>query len=92
MGFFKKLMSKPFKTLFEVSPAGMIAKAAGLTGDKKSESSAPAPAPTSFDTTTLSDDELTAEAQKRLARLGKYFTSPLGVLQNASTASQRVFS
>lgn len=40
----------------------------------------------------LTDDEMTAEAQKRLAKLGKYFTTPLGVLQSASTGSQRTFS
>lgn len=58
-------------------------------GDKPDTS---IPAASSLGVGAMSDDELTAEAQKRLARLGKYFTSPLGVLQNASTASQRVFS
>jgi surface antigen len=39
-------------------------------------------------------DQATAdlEAQKRMARLGKYFTSPTNVLDGASSASQKVFS
>lgn len=43
-------------------------------------------------TGTITEEEAQAVAQKRLARLGKYFTSPLGVLGNASTAAQKVFS
>jgi hypothetical protein len=41
--------------------------------------------------TTTEDVEAQA-AQRRLARLSKYFTSPLGILDNATTGSQRVFS
>lgn len=39
-------------------------------------------------------DQTEAEAlsTKRLARLGRYFTSPIGVLSGASTGSQKVFS
>jgi hypothetical protein len=99
MGFFKslaktadKLMSESVKKLVVKDPLGKqlpIIKEIGELG--KGSGAAPAPA-TPMDAGTLSDDELTAEAQKRLARLGKYFTSPLGTLQQASTGAQRTFS
>jgi hypothetical protein len=40
----------------------------------------------------LTQEEAEGLSSKRLARLGRYFTSPIGVLGNASTGSQKVFS
>lgn len=40
----------------------------------------------------LSSQEAQDTASKRLARVGRYFTSPLGDTSNISTASQKVFS
>lgn len=41
---------------------------------------------------SITPQEAEDTSSKRLARLGRYFTSPLGVLGNASTGSQKVFS
>jgi hypothetical protein len=68
--------------------------AGGAFGAPTSDPSAPTATGTTVaqPTGAISEEEAQAVAQKRLARLGKYFTSPLGVLGNASTASQKVFS
>lgn len=52
---------------------------------------APAAAP---DTSigTIGEGEAQEIASKRLSRLGRYFTSPLGILGKANSASQRIFS
>lgn len=92
MGFFKSVTKviknslgmNGFKNMLD--PLNLVLK------DKKQEAPAPAPAPAAMDSSTLTDDQLSAEAQKRMAKLGRYFTSPLGVLQQASTGSQKVFS
>lgn len=101
MGWFKSLtksfqkaidplLSESVKTA--ASGMSILGDANPLAGVQNQESSAVAATTETLDASTLSDDELTAEAQNRLAKLGKYFTSPLGVLQNASTGSQRTFS
>jgi hypothetical protein len=40
----------------------------------------------------IAEEEAQKIASSRLARLGKYFTSPLGVLNGAKTGSSKVFS
>ena len=52
-------------------------------------------APPQQDTTgrlTQTEIDANLEQSKKMARLGKYFTSPLGALSTASTAGQKVFS
>ena len=45
-----------------------------------------------IDIGNLTAEEAADSAAKRFSRLGKYFTSPLGVLSGASTGSGKVFS
>jgi hypothetical protein len=104
MGWFRSLASFAAKPLAKIlpdwadKPLNSLDKmtggylAGGAFAPKESDSAAPAATTASLDPSSLSDEELTAEAQKRLAKLGKYFTSPLGVLSSASTGSQRIFS
>lgn len=103
MGWLKSL-TKPFQKILDPILPESVKKAASkmsILGDanpfagiqnKDNGAAAPAAAPAALDVSTVSDDELNAEAQKRMAKLGKYFTSPLGVLNGASTGAQRTFS
>jgi hypothetical protein len=94
-----KSVTKAFDPLLPESAKKLGNKVGGIVGvqpfatqDNSSASPAPAPAPAALDISSLTDEQMTAEAQKRMAKLGKYFTSPLGVLSSASTGSQRTFS
>lgn len=44
------------------------------------------------DTGRLDQATMDELSQKRLAKLGKYFTSPIGVLSGANTVNAKVFS
>lgn len=70
-----------------------------LLGVQNPKQDAPAAAATPTETagpaasiTGITQEEAESISSKRLARLGRYFTSPLGVLSGASTGSQKVFS
>lgn len=58
----------------------------------KNETPAPAAAADTIDIGSLTAEEAQQSVAMRLARLSKYFTSPLGVLGSASTGSTKVFS
>jgi hypothetical protein len=62
------------------------------SGDKKKPGGAPAPAPAATDIGNVGDvgSVDNQAAQRRLARLSKYFTSPTGVM-DGSTGSAGVF-
>lgn len=99
MSWLSKSLKRVTKLIPGWSIAGKTINALGDSlgiSDNKNKSDAAPVAPVApvapLDITSLSDEEMTAEAQKRMAKLGKYFTSPLGVLSNASTGSQRTFS
>lgn len=105
MGWFKSLASKitkpfakaidpllPEKAKDVLNKVAIGGLAFGGAFEKPEQATTAATPAAALDASSLTDDEMTAEAQKRLAKLGKYFTSPLGVLQNASSGSQRVFS
>ena len=100
MGWFKSILKAidPLRPEWEKNLSSKIDSALGNTGEYATVLPAESTTTdTTADTTTAStgaitEEEAQAVAQKRLARLGKYFTSPLGVLGNASTAAQKVFS
>ena len=65
---------------------GKFAKAVGINGSEK-----PPSAPGAPDTIVTAENSIEAQsAQRRLARLSRYFTTPTGVLDSA-TGSQGVF-
>lgn len=59
---------------------------------KANEAAAPIVEPPAVTAPAITSDEAETLSAKRLARLGRYFTSPLGVLSGASTGSQKIFS
>lgn len=61
-------------------------------GGMPSSGGGAAPAAPDLSTGRIGEGEAQDIAAKRLSRLGRYFTSPLGILSNANTASQRLFS
>jgi hypothetical protein len=73
--------------LFGGDAGGGFAK---MTGLKKDEASAPAAAATTSSTIIGENSVEAQSAQRRLARLSRYFTTPTGVLDTA-TGSQGVF-
>ncbi len=88
MGWFKNLMRQIFDPSYDSNQKGWA-----KMGFMKS--------PDSGDGTTPVADEVpsaldSAEAQelaaRKLARLSKFFTSPLGLLGSANTGSQKLFS
>lgn len=93
MGWFSKLFKNIVKNF---TPIGLVAGPDNVNkwfGDKPAEAApAAAPAAAAPATPTITDAEAETTSAKRLARMGKYFTSPLGVLSGASTGSQKIFS
>lgn len=81
-----------WRNLWRATPIGAIVTAIQRSNDNGG-SSAPAPAPKVDPAAGRLDQETMDEAaKKRMARLGKYFTSPLGALDAANTGSAKVFS
>ena len=70
-----------FSTMLDLATVAGYTKTAGSDGTDQS-----------IDIGNLSVDEIANLSSSRWGRLGKYFTSPLGVLSGASTGSGKVFS
>jgi hypothetical protein len=93
-------MSDVIEKLVDFSPVGLLMNAAGgdagggfakMTGLKKDEAGgAPAAAATTSPTITGENSVEAQSAQRRLARLSRYFTTPTGVM-DSETGSQGVF-
>jgi hypothetical protein len=95
MGWFKKLTGISSTDFMDKLYPESYKKTAAKWGDNTikmpldSGSSAVAPEAPAM---SLGETEAQELASKRLARMGKYFTSPTGILGNANTASAKTFS
>jgi hypothetical protein len=70
-----------------------LGASAYMMGSAQSKPSGGSPIQVSTDTGAVTAESVEAQAaQRRLARLSKYFTSPTGVLNDASTGRTGVFS
>lgn len=103
MGWFKKMIDKtvdPFvpewakKLNDKFIPESVKGSDAAVffTGPEYNNTSGGSGKPAAADIGNLTDEEAQTAAQKRLARIGRYFTSVLGDLSGASTGKQKVFS
>jgi hypothetical protein len=107
MGWLKKIFSPIQKAIDPLLPESVKKIAAKadvlnlgidpLLGVQNPKNDAPAAAAASASDAgpaapAITPEEAETLSTKRLARLGRYFTSPLGVLSGASTGSQKVFS
>lgn len=99
MGFFSKIFKPVAKLIDPLLPEGVkeVVQKAPLLEPFILEKDtggggAPGAGPTEPAIGRLEQSELDEISAKRLARIGRYFTSPLGVLSSANTGSQKVFS
>lgn len=107
MGWLKKLIKSTYDIIDPLMPESIkkiddkMLSAVGLSGviegqgklkNSSDASGAAATDPVTNTAPALTQEEAEGLSSKRLARLGRYFTSPLGVLSGASTGSQKVFS